>query len=92
MARSLNAGLICLNGEQDGQLINAVITGSYYRIRREKAPEFIQKFDALFKQLSEEDRLAKSGGESKKTVEYGCTIAFYPKVEADPDDPEGENQ
>jgi DNA-binding transcriptional ArsR family regulator len=82
IVRSLAAGLIHLPEMDNRSPDDWFITGSNYRLRKEKAPEFVKKIGELIGQLGAEEDLLASAGADGKAVSYGITIAFYPRVEA----------
>ena len=77
--RSFSSGLINLTDESDSQTKVLILSRTLFDVCREDVPVFIQKFEALLKELSP-DR------DTSDTVSYGCTVAFYPRVRSTPED------
>jgi len=59
-----------------------VLTRSLVRLPREKAAAFVQKFSDLLKELDAEDEAqGEASGAGREAHSYGCTVAFYPRLE-----------
>jgi DNA-binding transcriptional ArsR family regulator len=72
MHRSVDAGLIELPANKSESARNFVLKRGLLHLRAEDIPRFVARLDAL---LEEMDAHPPASG----YVDYGCTIAFYPR-------------
>jgi DNA-binding transcriptional ArsR family regulator len=74
--RSFAAGLLDLSaGDRGGDAGRLILSRALCKLRRDDVPKFIAKFQALLKELV-------AGDAAADVVNYACTIAFYPQVQA----------
>jgi DNA-binding transcriptional ArsR family regulator len=70
--RSVDAGLIQLPATTDEPARNFVLKRGLFHLRVEDVPRFVARLNALLEE-------ADAQHPAKGYVDYGCTIAFYPR-------------
>lgn len=74
LQQSFAAGLFGLEGEGQDLGHRLILTRSMCRLRPADVPRFIEKFEALLKELEAAEDAADG-------VSYACTVAFYPRLQ-----------
>jgi DNA-binding transcriptional ArsR family regulator len=73
LKRSIKSGLISVPLEQSPRPKNLILSHIIQNIRKEDIPIFINRFQDLIEDLGVQN-------DEEGTVNYGCTVAFYPRT------------